>query len=147
MINEGFNLDEISHSYCIFSPPEHKSFEKLQKIRKVIFYSVFFQKVEEFIHIYSCGKIYPQPDEGFEYNKDDLIDNVNFLLKFLFLLANRDCRMLTFVMNIKPQIFAATFNDVITTTLDFLERLSEMMYCGIELKIMVIIILMLILLV
>ena len=126
MINEGFNLDEISHSYCIFSPPEHKSFEKLQKIRKVIFYSVFFQKVEEFIHIYSCGKIYPQPDEGFEYNKDDLIDNVNFLLKFLFLLAKEkvQCK-LTLVMNIKPQILVATFNDIITTTLDFLERLSE----------------------
>ncbi len=134
MINEGFNLDEISHPYCIFSPPEHKSFDKLQKIRKVIFYSVFFQKVEEFIHIYSCGKIYPQPDEGFDYNKDDLIDNINFLLKFLFLLANRDCRMLTFVMNIKPQIFAVTFNDVISTTLDFLERLSEMIYCGIDVE-------------
>ena len=42
--------------------------------------------------------------------------------------------MLTLVMNIKPQIFAATFNDVITTTLDFLERLSEMFYCGIDVE-------------
>ena len=131
--SEGFNLNEIENKYNVYNQNEIKNYEKLQKIKKVIFYSTFFQKIEEFIHIYSCSKKFPQPEEGFDYNRDDLLDNVRALLKFLYLISCKDPSFMTLIMNIKPSIFAITFNDVFQTCIDFLERYSEMMYCGISL--------------
>ena len=134
VVNARINLEEIFTKYCIYNQPDQNSIENLNKLKKVVMYSEFFQKIEEFVHIYAQGKIYPSSRDSYEYNKEDLIDNLHFLLKLLFALCNRDYRFLTLVMNIKPKIFIGCFYDVPDTMIAFLERLSEMMYSGLPME-------------
>ena len=63
-----------------------------------------------------------------QYDQELLKDNMRKLLQLLFVLAIRDHKFLTLVMNVKPIIFATTFNDVYDTLEDFLKRIIEMIY-------------------
>ena len=63
-----------------------------------------------------------------EYDQDLLKNNMRQLLQLLFVLAIRDHKFLTLVMNVKPIIFATTFNDVYDTLEEFLKRIIEMIY-------------------
>ena len=125
--NENFNMDEIKVSFCCFQNPNTGYSEKLNKFKNAIFYSSFFQRIEEFCHIYTASKRYSYEKE-MEYDQDLLKNNMRNLLKLLFILAIRDHKFLTIIMNIKPIIFATTFNDVYDTLEDFLKRIIEMIY-------------------
>ena len=126
--NLNINLDEISVKYCIYNEPNQASLEALNKLKQAAMYSLFFQKIEEFIHIYSQGKIFPSSRDSYEFNKEDLLDNLQFLLKLLFALCNRDFKYLTLVSNLKPKIFIGAFYDTPEVLLQFLARISEMIY-------------------
>ena len=68
--NLNINLDEISVKYCIYNEPNQASLEALNKLKQAAMYSLFFQKIEEFIHIYSQGKIFPSSRDSYEFNKE-----------------------------------------------------------------------------
>ena len=55
---ENFNMEEINISFCCFHTPNIAYNEKLNKFKNAIFYSTFFQRIEEFCHIYSSSKKY-----------------------------------------------------------------------------------------
>ena len=139
ILSHHINVEEIKIKYCSFMPVPIQqseqtvlSNENLSKLKKVVFYSNFFQKVEEVIHIYAQGKIFPSSSESFEYDKEGLLENFAFLLKLLYTLCNKDWAMLCLVMNIKPKIFVATFYDIPDVLLMFLERISEMLFSRIQ---------------
>ena len=125
--NENFNMNEIKVSFCCFQSPNTGYNEKLNRFKNAIFFSSFFQRIEEFCHIYTASKKYSYPKE-MEYDQDLLKNNMSQLLQLLFVLAIRDHKFLTLVMNVKPIIFATTFNDVYDTLEEFLKRIIEMIY-------------------
>ncbi len=125
--NENFNMNEIKVSFCCFQSPNTGYNEKLNRFKNAIFFSSFFQRIEEFCHIYTASKKYSYPKE-MEYDQDLLKNNMRQLLQLLFVLAIRDHKFLTLVMNVKPIIFATTFNDVYDTLEEFLKRIIEMIY-------------------
>ena len=124
---ENFNLEEIKTSFCCFQTPNLAYNEKLNKFKNAIFYSTFFQRVEEFTHIYASSKKFAFEREK-EYDQESLKDNLRKLLKLLFVLFIRDHKFLVLIMNVKPIIFATTFNDVYDTLEEFLKRIIEMIY-------------------
>ena len=83
--------------------------------------------MEEFTHIYTASKKY-QYEKEMDYDQNLLKTNLRKLLELLFVLFIRDHKFLTLVMNIKPIIFATTFNDVYDTLEEFLKRIIEMIY-------------------
>ena len=125
--NENFNMNEIKISFCCFHSPNLGYSEKLNKFKNAIFFSTFFQRIEEFCHIYTASKKYSYKKE-MQYDQELLKNNLRNLLKLLFILFIRDHKFLTLIMNIKPIIFATTFNDVYDTLEDFLKRIIEMIY-------------------
>jgi len=125
--NENFNMNEIKISFCCFQSPNPGYSEKINKFKNAIFYSTFFQRIEEFCHIYTASKKFSYEKE-MQYDQDLLKNNMRNLLKLLFILSIRDHKFLTIIMNIKPIIFATTFNDVYDTLEDFLKRIIEMIY-------------------
>ena len=125
--SDNFNMNEIKISYCCFQSPNHGYNEKMNKFKNAIFFSSFFQRIEEFCHIYTASKKFSYEKE-MNYDQELLKDNMSKLLQLLFVLAIRDHKFLTLVMNIKPIIFATTFNDVYDTLEDFLKRIIEMIY-------------------
>ena len=124
---EEFNMDEINLSFCSFQSANIAYNEKLNKFKNAIFYSTFFQRIEEFTHIYASSKKYIFEREK-QYDQDSLKDNLRKLLKLLFVLFIRDHKFLVLIMNIKPFIFATTFNDVYDTLELFLKHIIEMIY-------------------
>ena len=124
---ENFNMEEINCSFCCFQAANYAYNEKLNKFKNAIFFSTFFQRIEEFVHIYSSSKKYAFEREK-QYDQELLKDNLRKLLKLLFVLFIRDHKFLTLIMNIKPFIFATTFNDVYDTLEEFLKRIIEMIY-------------------
>ena len=124
---ENFNMEEINISFCCFHTPNIAYNEKLNKFKNAIFYSTFFQRIEEFCHIYSSSKKYAFEREK-QYDQESLKNNLRKLLKLLFVLFIRDHKFLTLIMNVKPFIFATTFNDVYDTLEEFLKRIIEMIY-------------------
>ena len=124
---ENFNFEEIKTSFCCFQMPNYAYNEKLNKFKNAVFYSTFFQRLEEFTHIYASSKKYMFEREK-EYDQESLKDNLRKLLKLLFVLFIRDHKFLTLIMNVKPFIFATTFNDVYDTLEEFLKRIIEMIY-------------------
>ena len=124
---ENFNMEEINISFCCFHTPNIAYNEKLNKFKNTIFYSTFFQRLEEFCHIYASSKKYAFEREK-QYDQESLKDNLRKLLKLLFVLFIRDHKFLTLIMNVKPFIFATTFNDVYDTLEEFLKRIIEMIY-------------------
>ena len=125
--NENFNMNEIKTSFCCFQSPNLGYSEKLNRFKNAIFFSSFFQRMEEFCHIYTASKKFTYEKET-HYDQELLKSNMAKLLQLLFVLAIRDHKFLTLVMNIKPIIFATTFNDVYETLEDFLKRIIEMIY-------------------
>ena len=125
--NENFNMNEIKTSFCCFLSPNPGYSEKLNKFKNAIFFSSFFQRIEEFCHIYAASKRFSYEKE-MEYDQESLKNNMRNLLKLLFVISIRDHKFLTLIMNIKPIIFATTFNDVYDTLEDFLKRIIEMIY-------------------
>ena len=125
--NENFNMSEIKISFCCFQSPNPGYNEKLNKFKNAIFLSSFFQRIEEFCHIYTASKKYSYEKE-MQFDQELLKQNMSQLLQLLFVLAIRDHKFLTLVMNIKPIIFASTFNDVYDTLEEFLKRIIEMIY-------------------
>ena len=125
--NENFNMEEIKESFCCYQIPNTGYSEKLNKFKKAIFLSSFFQRIEEFIHIYSASKNFSCKKE-MEYDQELLKNNMRQLLKLLFIISIRDHKFLTLIMNVKPNIFAITFNDIYDTLEDFLKRIIEMIY-------------------
>ena len=125
--SENFNMNEIKVSFCCFQNPNTAYSEKLNKFKNAIFFSSFFQRIEEFTHIYTASKKFAY-DKELEYDQNLLKDNMRKLLQLLFVLAIRDHKFLTLIMNVKPIIFATTFNDVYDTLEDFLKRIIEMIY-------------------
>jgi len=89
-------------------------------------YTLFFQKVEEFLHILSEGKKY-QKKTSFFYSGIHH-DYLNVLLHFLFLLVNKNFENLTLLMNIKPRIFVYTFIYIKEDLFNFLEVISEFLF-------------------
>ena len=124
---ENFNMEEIKTSFCCFNTPNLAYNEKLNKFKNAIFYSTFFQRIEEFVHIYTASKKFTFEREK-QYDQESLKDNLRKLLKLLFVLFIRDHKFLTLIMNVKPIIFATTFNDVYDTLEEFLKRIIEMIY-------------------
>ena len=124
---ENFNMNEIKVSYCCFQSPNTAYNEKLNKFKNAIFFSSFFQRMEEFCHIYTASKKYSYEKE-MQYDQELLKNNMRQLLQLLFVLVIRDHKFLTLIMNIKPIIFATTFNDVYDILEDFLKRIIEMIY-------------------
>jgi len=124
---ENFNMEEINSSFCCFQAANYAYNEKLNKFKLAIFYSTFFQRIEEFVHIYSSSKKYSFAREK-EYDQELLKENLKKILKLYFVLFIRDHKFLTLVMNIKPYIFATTFNDVYDTLEEYLKRIIEMIY-------------------
>ena len=124
---ENFNMEEINISFCCFQSPNIAYNEKLNKFKNAIFYSTFFQRLEEFCHIYASSKKYSFEREK-QYDQESLKNNLRKLLKLLFVLFIRDHKFLTLIMNVKPFIFATTFNDVYDTLEEFLNRIIEMIY-------------------
>ena len=125
--SENFNMNEIKISFCCFQSPNYGCNEKLNKFKKAIFFSSFFQRMEEFCHIYTASKKFSYEKE-MNYGQELLKENMSKLLQLLFVITIRDHKFLTLVMNIKPIIFATTFNDVYETLEDFLKRIIEMIY-------------------
>ena len=125
--NENFNLNEIKTSFCCFISPNLAYSDKLNKFKNAIFFSSFFQRIEELCHIYTASKKFVYEKE-LQYDQDLLKNNMTKLLQLLFVLAIRDHKFLTLIMNIKPIIFATTFNDVYDTLEEFLKRIIEMIY-------------------
>ena len=125
--NENFNLNEIKTSFCCFISPNLAYSDKLNKFKNAIFFSSFFQRIEELCHIYTASKKFVYEKE-LQYDQDLLKNNMSKLLQLLFVLAIRDHKFLTLIMNIKPIIFATTFNDVYDTLEEFLKRIIEMIY-------------------
>ena len=124
---ENFNMEEIKTPFCCFNTPNLAYNEKLNKFKNAIFYSTFFQRIEEFTHIYASSKKYAFEREK-QYDQESLKDNLRKLLKLLFVLFIRDHKFLTLIMNVKPFIFATTFNDIYDTLEEFLKRIIEMIY-------------------
>ena len=124
---ENFNMEEIKTSFCCFQTPNSAYNEKLNKFKNAVFFSTFFQRLEEFTHIYASSKKFTFDREK-EYDQESLKDNLRKLLKLLFVLFIRDHKFLILIMNIKPFIFATTFNDVYDTLEEFLKRIIEMIY-------------------
>ena len=125
--NENFNMNEIKNSFCCFISPNPGYNEKLNRFKNAIFFSTFFQRMEEFCHICTASKRFTYAKE-MNYDQELLKSNLQKLLQLLFILAIRDHKFLTLVMNIKPIIFATTFNDVYETLEEFLKRIIEMLY-------------------
>ena len=124
---ENFNTNELKNSFCCFQTPDQKLVDRLTEFKKAIFFSTFFQRMEEFTHIYTASKKY-QYEKEMDYDQNLLKTNLRKLLELLFVLFIRDHKFLTLVMNIKPIIFATTFNDVYDTLEEFLKRIIEMIY-------------------
>ena len=124
---ENFNMEEINISFCCFQTPNIAYNEKLNKFKNAIFYSTFFQRLEEFCHIYASSKKYSFERER-HYDQESLKNNLRKLLKLLFVLFIRDHKFLTLIMNVKPFNFATTFNDIYDTLEEFLKRIIEMIY-------------------
>ncbi len=125
--NENFNMNEIKTSFCCFQSPNIGYSEKLNRFKNAVFFSTFFQRIEEFCHIYTASKKFVYEKE-LQYDQQLLKNNMTKLLQLLFVLAIRDHKFLTLIMNIKPIIFATTFNDVYDSLEEFLKRIIEMLY-------------------
>ena len=117
---ENFNKEKINISFCCFQTANNACGGKLNKFKNAIFYSTFFQRLGEFCHIYASSKKYSFEWER-QYVQESLKNNLRKLLKLLFILFIREHKFLTLIMNVKPFIFATTFNDVYDTLEEFLE--------------------------
>jgi hypothetical protein len=111
VFDEKWNLDDIT-------------VERITEIQKCIKYTLFFQKIEEFLHIFSEGKTYHKLGQGEALQTEYL----RMILHFLYLLVCRDYENLCLLMNFKPKIFVNAFYETNSSLYDFLELISEMLF-------------------
>ena len=109
--------------------------EKIKELQNCVRYTVFFQKVEEFLFIFAEIKKF-RKDNFSEINQTIVFnDNLKLLLHFLHLLIYQDYENLTLLMNFKANIFINTFIDIKDNLMDFLDSIAEMLFrCDIEYK-------------
>jgi hypothetical protein len=119
---------------------------KIINLQESVKYSLFFQKIEEFIHIYGEGKMCGFNNKN-NNNNNNLIsldninednDNINFegikqenlkmLLYFFFLIVNKNPQNLTLLMKIKANIFVNAFYEIKETLFDFMELIGEILF-------------------
>lgn len=124
-------IPNLNTKYAYFvDVPNINKFKRVQTLQNVIKYTIFFQKMEEYIHIYAEGKTYTfKGDEpliriDMAGHKELLI----FILKVYYLLMQNNNQIFCLVMNIKPKIFVNCFIDAGDALFDFLERMCEMMF-------------------
>ena len=122
-------LPDIKLKYFNFIDLNDKTIlNKLTNLQNAAQCSLYFQKVEEFIHIYAKGKGFKNEEFIFELDEK----KVNYLLKnilnFYFLLIIKNPENFCLVMNIKPDIFIETFVEVYEELFYFFERMVEMVF-------------------
>lgn len=125
-------LPDLSKKYQIFfdkSPLNDMTNDKIVEIQQCVRYTLFFQKIEEFIHIYAEGKKYMKSNNKKRFNAGGIqIDYLKMILHFLYLLVNRNYENLCLLMNFKTNIFINAFFDIEDHLYDFLELISEMLF-------------------
>jgi hypothetical protein len=126
-------LPDMSRKYQIFHEKiafDDVTNEKIVEIRKCIKHTLFFQKIEEFLHIYSEGKNAPsnQRNKGYVGFTGVQSEYLKMTLNFLFMMVNKDYENLCLLMNFKSRNFVIAFFDVQDALFDFLELISEMLF-------------------
>ena len=99
--------------------------ERLSHLQTSVRYTLFFQKIEEFVHIYSEGKKF---GKDVDVNKNVETEYLKTILHFMYLLVHNNYENLCLLMNIKTKIFVGAFFNVHDNLFDFMERISEMLY-------------------
>lgn len=124
-------MPNLKLNYAYFADlPNSKKFKKVQILQNVIKYTIFFQKMEEYIHIYSEGKTFTfKGDEPLiKMDMNFQRELLAFILKVYYLLMQNNNEIFTLVMNIKPKIFVGTFIDTGDNIFDFFDRMCEMLF-------------------
>lgn len=120
-------LPDLKKKYLVFDEKwnlDDVTVERITEIQKCVKYTLFFQKIEEFMHIFSEGKIYNKSGQGEGLQSEYL----KMILHFLYLLVCRDYENLCLLMNFKPKIFVNAFFETNSSLYDFLELISEMLF-------------------
>ena len=107
-----------------------KKYKKVKQLQNAVKYTIFFQKIEEYIHICAEGKTYTYVGDVPLFKMDISFQKelLTFILKVYYLLIQYNPELLCLLMNIKPKIFIGLFITADDALFDFLERVNEMLY-------------------
>jgi len=122
-------LPDLTKKYQIFLDKFDANDETINRILDLqtsVPYTLFFQKVEEFLHILSEGKNYQKKSRFNAFGVHN--DYLRILLHFLFLLVNKNFENMALLMNIKPTVFVHAFINIKEDLFNFLEVISEFLF-------------------
>jgi len=127
--NEVNFLPDLTKKYQIFLDKYDANDDTINRILDLqtsVPYTLFFQKVEEFLHILAEGKKYQKKSN---FNVSGVHnDYLKILLHFLFLLINKNFENLALLMNIKPTVFVSAFIYIKEDLFNFLDVISEFLF-------------------
>jgi hypothetical protein len=114
-----FLPDMTKNNYLIYDKSNISAqvIEKILNLQNCTKYTQFFQKIEEFLHIYSEGRTFKRNKM---FDQDLQIEHLKVILQFLLLLVYKDYENMSFLMNIKVNIFINTFFDIKELLFNFL---------------------------
>ena len=127
--NEVCFLPDLTKKYQIFLDKYDANDDTINRVLDLqtsVPYTLFFQKLEEFLHILSEGKKYLKKSN---FNISGVQnDYLKVLLHFLFLLVNKNLENVCLLMNIKPLVFVNAFIYVQDDLFNFMDVISEFLF-------------------
>ena len=129
LTNEVGYLPELNLKYFNFMDLNDKNIiNNLTNLQNAVQCSLYYQKIEEFIHIYAKGKKFKSEENLVEVDQNKFESLLKNILLIYFLLIIKNPENFCLVMNIKPDIFIITFINVYEQLFYFFERMVEMVF-------------------
>jgi len=123
-------LPDLTQKYQIFFNKYDNSnditIKRILDLQTCVPFTLFFQKIEEFLHILSEGKRYKAKTSFIVSGIHN--EYLKIILYFFFLLVHKNSENMTLLMNIKPTVFVSAFIYVKEDLFNFLELLSESLF-------------------
>ena len=126
-ILNNFKLEDLGYEYlCFIQKTNPTSMKKIKDFQTLIKQSNLFIALEEIIHIVGQASNFLNKEFSEKMNLKPSLKLRRFLLKFLYLLMNKNYENTTLILNFNGNAFALFFDFAQKEFFDFLNRVTEM---------------------